>query len=333
MNNTASKQISDFKKLSPKSLFFNDCCAFLDKLPIEEKICIGCSGGSDSISLVYFFLAYYGHFAGNVTILHFNHNLRGEDSDEDENFVRNFCKTLGLEFISEKLDIRGLTISESVLRDKRYEFFGRQMRLLGAKIILLGQQKNDIAETMIMRLTRSSGSAGLSSPRPIAIIDGWQFRIRPLLSVKKEQIEEILSKIAQPWRTDNSNFSDDFFRNRVRNNVIPELQNAIPQYNVVDSLAESRKLLQEDDEALNYIAEQYFVSPGEVTLQTKNIYTLPRAIVRRILYNWLSEQKMSIQKNNFDQILAAICENKQIKISISTDKFLLLKGNLLRLTH
>lgn len=330
MNNSASKQILEFANLAPKQLFYKDCCDFLDKLPEDEKICIGCSGGSDSISLIYFLLSHYGNLAKNVTILHFNHNLRGEESDQDEIFVKHCADVLGLHFISEKLDTRGLNVSESALRDKRYEFFSRKMYDFGSKIILLGQQKNDIAETMLMRLTRSSGTGGLSSPRPIAIIDSWQVRIRPLLSIKKSQIEEILTKIGQSWRTDNSNFSNDFFRNRIRNNVIPEIQSSIPQYDVIDSFAESRKLLQEDDDALNLIANQYFDQATEQTLHTKNLSNLPRAIIRRVLHNWLSNKDIIVQKQNFEKILSAICEKKYIKISISIGKFLVLKGDLLR---
>lgn len=331
MNNLASQQILEFAKLAPKQLFHKDCCDFLDKLPENEKICVGCSGGSDSISLVYFLLSHYEIFSKNSTILHFNHNLRGEDSNKDEFFVKNLANLLGLNFISEKLDTHGLNISESSLRNKRYEFFSKNMTNIGSNVILLGQQKNDIAETMLMRLTRSSGTGGLSSPRPISVIDGWQVRIRPLLSIKKLQIEEILTKINQSWRIDNSNFSDDFFRNRIRNNVITELQSSIPQYDVIDSLAESRKLLQEDDDALNLISSQYFDKTAEQVLNTKNISTLPRAIIRRILHNWLLNKKITVQKQNFEKTLLAICEKKHTKISISTGKFLVFKNDSLRI--
>ena len=127
-----------------------------------DVICVACSGGCDSVFLVKYLLDNFKNIRSRLVLLHYKHNLRGEYSDGDEDFVRKFSIEKGLKFYSEKLAKVPVRVTEGVLRDHRNDFFSRAMRKFNSKILVTGYQKDDVAETLLMRLIRASGISGLS---------------------------------------------------------------------------------------------------------------------------------------------------------------------------
>jgi tRNA(Ile)-lysidine synthase len=313
--------LANIGKLSVK--FFEKSRAFsflsTDADISGRPVCIACSGGSDSVFLTLVFCAFFGkneRLAKGASILHLNHNLRGEESICDAKFVEQLAKYLGLNFMLGTLGQHGEKPSEGELRAMRYGFFSRQMRELGSNILLLGQQKNDAAETLIMRLTRASGLDGLLAPREIRRFADGTVRLRPLLTIKKDEIEDILRQCGVTWRVDSSNLSCDYFRNVVRNVVIRELQRAVPQYDVVSNIAVSRQELSEADDAIEDMANATIaVNGSSETLDTRIFCDKPVALVRRVLYNWLLSKGIGVKKSEFERLLRALIWRENIKIN------------------
>ncbi|MGH7935365.1 MAG: tRNA lysidine(34) synthetase TilS, partial [Candidatus Binataceae bacterium] len=161
-------------------------------------------------------------FDCRLVAAHLNHRLRAAESDRDESFVRELCAHLGIDLIVEHArDLRaGSANLEERARELRYAFFDRVADALGASHIALAHQADDQAETVLMRLLRGSGVAGLA-----AMDEAGPGRlIRPLLPLRRAEILAYLDAIGAAYVTDSSNLSSAPVRNRIRNQLIPLLE-------------------------------------------------------------------------------------------------------------
>ena len=194
-----------------------------------DVIVAGVSGGPDSMALLFALWDLREFYPGTeVIVSHVNHGLRGVESDEDAEFVRDTAQRLGFPFECVRVDTEGfrkkrkLSI-EDAARELRYGFFNDVLTKHSAQRIATAHTLNDQAETVIMRLIRGSGSQGLAGIRPsVGNI------IRPLINVTKHEAMEYLRSKGEPWREDSTNSSDEFLRNRVRNELIPLLESYNP---------------------------------------------------------------------------------------------------------
>src|SRR5271170_7326734 len=187
------------------------------------SIVIGLSGGGDSVALTSALLALRKRMGLKLAAAHLNHRLRGEESDRDEEFVRAMCARLGLELQVERAEglgaISGANLEERA-RDARREFLARAADRVGADFIALGHHRDDQAETVLMRLMRGAGAAGMA-----AMAERGPARlIRPMLSISRAEVREYLKGCAIPFVEDSSNSSRDFLRNRIRGELIPMLE-------------------------------------------------------------------------------------------------------------
>ena len=194
-----------------------------------DVIVAGVSGGSDSVALL-FALWDLREFYPDIDLIvsHVNHGLRGSESDEDAEFVRETAQRLDLSFECVRVDTEGFRKKhglslEDAARELRYRFFNDVLAKHSAQRIATAHTLNDQAETVIMRLIRGSGSQGLAGIRPsVGNI------IRPLINVTKLEAREYLRSKGVSWREDSTNSSDEFLRNRVRNELIPLLESYNP---------------------------------------------------------------------------------------------------------
>jgi len=125
------------------------------------------SGGADSLALLLILWADGpGRWGRKFVVLHFNHRLRGAAADADEKFCVNVCDALGVKCVVGRWQNPQRLASEADARVVRMEFFSREMSRRKARLLWLAHQQNDIAETMLMRLARGSGTGGLAAPRP-----------------------------------------------------------------------------------------------------------------------------------------------------------------------
>ena len=222
-----------------------------------DGIVVGISGGYDSVCLLHILFSISSDLNLKLYPVHINHMLRGEEALRDENFVKSFCLSLGLNLYVEKVDIakkaRQDKISiEEAGRNARYEVFSRVAKEKAAVKIAVAHSRNDQAETILMRIFRGTGLEGLK---------GIEYKrdniIRPLLDVDREQIESYVNENGIDAITDSSNLHTDYFRNRIRLNVLPEI-NSAAKINVTENLLRLSKIVVTDEDFLRYNAEIYY---------------------------------------------------------------------------
>ncbi|NLL82694.1 MAG: tRNA lysidine(34) synthetase TilS [Lentisphaerae bacterium] len=254
------------------------------------------SGGSDSMALLYLLHPLCRQRGVEITVLHFNHRLRGAASDGDEVFVRECCKKLGIAFtVGYAADLHspevrregGRVLSlEMAAREARHSFFRQQAQTLGLDGVALGHHCNDVSETLLLRLVRGSGAAGLGGMRPRAVINGVCY-LRPLLDCDSSELRLWLKGHNYTWREDATNNDVEFQRNMVRQKLMPTLRSLLGE-SLDRALARSAELLREDDAVLEALADEVVAgASGVATLQLAPLEGKPLAIRRRAVYGWL----------------------------------------------
>ncbi len=185
-----------------------------------SKIIVGVSGGPDSACLLNVFFILSKKYDFKLQIAHLNYRLRGQDSTDDENFVKELGKKYKLEVHilrpNKKLYVGNL---ESKLRDIRYEYFEKIRKELAFDFVAVAHNQNDQAETVLMRIIRGTGLNGLGAMRPKA-----ENIIRPLLNVGRTEIIAYLKENKLIYRIDKSNEETDFLRNKIRHKLLPYLK-------------------------------------------------------------------------------------------------------------
>ncbi|WP_024832762.1 tRNA lysidine(34) synthetase TilS [Ruminiclostridium josui] len=234
-----------------------------------EGVIVGISGGYDSVCLLHVLYSISKELGIKIYPVHINHMLRGEEALRDENFVRSFCSSLGLEVYVKHIDVAKKAKSEKTSleeagRNARYETFSIVAEEQGASKIAVAHSRNDQAETILMRICRGTGLEGLR---------GMEYKrdniIRPLLDVDRYQIEEYVKGMGIEAVTDSSNLHTDYFRNRIRLNVIPAINEASGA-DVTENLLRLSKIVVAEDDYLRYNSELYY---QKSVLSEKRMYT------------------------------------------------------------
>lgn len=269
---------------------------------------LSCSGGIDSLSAL---LLIHWHFPSrrdDMSVLHFNHLLRGEASHRDEQFVADIAAQLGLPFLSDSWGDRDADapVSEARAREARHAFFDRFLRGKGGGMVVLGHQQNDILETFMLRLARSSNVAGLAAPRPLHTFSDHKTYLRPLLGITRGELEGYFRGLGIPWREDLSNREGKYDRNRLRNEIIPDWQ-AATQYDLVRAAARVRQYMEEADEVIDrFLAASRYPDPDNNPARFPR-ESGPRGVLRRWLYQWLHRRELlkSASPARVDEMLDA----------------------------
>ena len=200
-----------------------------------DSVTAAVSGGADSVAMLCVLKDLSESLDFSLKAVHINHNLRGDESNRDELFVRNLCSELNIECDFYSVDVMSRALEKKIsielaARQARYEIFSE----IGGKIAT-AHTLCDRAETLIFNITRGSGLHGLRSIPPKR-----ENIIRPLIDCTREEIEQYLKLRAQEYVTDSTNLTDDYTRNKIRHNVIPQLQNINPAFlQAVSRLCES----------------------------------------------------------------------------------------------
>ncbi|MFH1413432.1 MAG: tRNA lysidine(34) synthetase TilS [Candidatus Omnitrophota bacterium] len=191
-----------------------------------DKIVIAVSGGPDSVALLYLLNSFRKDFRLTLHIAHLDHRLRS-NSLKDKEFVENLACKLSLPITCAQINPRALSIKgslEEIARNLRLDFLFKVAKKIKADKVALGHNLDDQAETVLMRILRGTGLFGLSGMLPKREISGCEV-IRPLIETKRKEIERYLKRKKIKARIDRSNFQDLYFRNRIRNQLIPLLEN------------------------------------------------------------------------------------------------------------
>ena len=270
-----------------------EALAFLKGLPVKQPVLVACSGGADSVFLVLALLAQLESATDRLHILHYNHGLRDEASAADEAFVGELAESLGVPFHRASYnspvpsnDKSPVPSDEHSLRSARYGWMGQIYDQLGAGALCLGHHADDLLESQLMALLSGSGPAGLAAPLPLKRFTGGQIRLRPLLGLRRRQIEKSLKSVGIPWREDESNSDETYTRNWIRHQLVPNLRVGIPQ-NIYAASALTQARMQENVDAIDHILKQQSLKlddPGK--LDIAKLSGQPRALLRRAIMAW-----------------------------------------------
>ncbi|WP_084604238.1 tRNA lysidine(34) synthetase TilS [Sporanaerobacter acetigenes] len=222
-----------------------------------DNVLVGVSGGPDSMALLYALLSIQTEISFSLYIAHVNHGVRGREADEDEKFVEKISGKLGIPFYSKKIDMEGYArehklSSEDAGRRLRYKFFREVLLSINGGKIAVAHNKNDQAETLIMRFFRGTGLDGLK---------GMEYRngdiIRPLLDISRNEIEDYILEKNINTRLDRTNLENIYNRNKIRLELIPYIvDNFNP--NIVDTLWRTSRTMSNDSEFLEEFSKERY---------------------------------------------------------------------------
>lgn len=195
---------------------------------VEYNVLVAVSGGADSVALLKALAeikkANETDASGLLIVAHFNHQLRGADSDGDADFVRQLAASLELEFRSGSAEHDSAASSENDLREQRYKFLVEAARKSNCRYIATAHHRDDQVETVLFRLFRGTGVGGLGGIPTARVVDESLTIIRPMLNVSKCEIESALGEWNQTWRIDVSNTASQYTRNFIRNEILPNVR-------------------------------------------------------------------------------------------------------------
>ena len=262
----------------------------LDK---NDNIILGVSGGADSVCLLYIMNELKSEYNLDITAVHINHMIR-ETAGRDEDFTRNLCEKLGIKFVSHKTDCPAISERDGISleeagRNERYRLFNETGEKEYGKDkykIAVAHHMDDLAETLIFNMARGTGINGLAS---VKCKSGNV--IRPLLCVTRAEIEECLYRAGAEYVNDETNFSDDYARNKIRHKIIPTM-NEITEKAVnhmascAGQLGEIEDYLREQTESIwvKYVRE----TENEVLISDSVLNEHP-ALVKRVIHRALTE--------------------------------------------
>lgn len=274
---------------------------------VGEKAVVAVSGGLDSIALLDIMDRLQPLLGIQLCVAHLDHQLRAE-SAADSDFVARQARARGLSCsrarrnVSEHARQHRLSL-ETAARQLRYQFLDEVALQMGAGKIVLGHHANDQAETLLLRLLRGSGSGGLGA---MAAVREERY-VRPLLGFERETLETYVRVAGLDYREDASNTDLRFLRNRVRHELIPQLQRYNP--NIVETLNRTARLLKEEDDYLDGVAGEALQAtvwqedipgsgPQKIILDASRLLGYHIAVQRRIVRTLL--QGLSASEGPFD---------------------------------
>ena len=211
-----------------------------------ERIGVAVSGGADSVALLRVLADLRPELGIGLAVLHFNHQLRGSESDDDEHFVASLAEGLGMELLSGRGDVastareRGWNL-EDAARRLRYAFFSSVVAAGQVAKVAVAHTADDQAETVLARLVRGTGPSGLAAIYPIK-----GYVVRPLLRIRRHELRAELKLISQPWREDSSNQDLRRLRSKLRHQILPVLEREL-QPNIVGHLGRLAQMAREDE--------------------------------------------------------------------------------------
>lgn len=227
------------------------------------------SGGPDSVALALALV----ELGSRPVVLHVDHGLRGEESREDAEFVQELCERLELVYEERRAKLEGGNLQEEARRE-RYRFAEQLADERGLSTIATGHTVDDVAETVVLNLARGAGLRGLSGIPPVR-----GRVVRPLIRHRRRDVLRYLEHLGQPYRTDPTNLTPKYARNRVRLEVMPVLEELYP--GAGENVARTASLLREDLEALEDLVAGLIRRRGEeVAVPLDELWRVPPALRR-----------------------------------------------------
>lgn len=307
-----------------------------DLIAPGEKIIVAVSGGADSVCLFDVLDKLKDELKITLSVCHYDHRMRGKDSRNDFIFVKKMATERGVEFIGGEAIKANLFKSEEDARNARYSFFEKILKEGRGDRVAIAHNKNDLAETFLIRLFRGSGMRGLRS------IPSWREKFtRPLLPISRKEIEQYLKKENLPFQTDNTNFTTDYTRNFIRIKIIPLILQVNP--NLIETISNNVASLDEDYDLLDKLTHEAYKkvlikeTGREITLSRKKWLSLHSSLevgVIRLAISKISSLEDITYKQIYDVIkMVQKGEGKKFKPLPHSLRLCLLSGNIVILVE
>jgi len=271
-----------------------------------QKVGVAVSGGADSVCLLHVLLELASRWDLELAVLHFNHRLRGVESQEDAEFVGRLAEESGLPFHLREADLPAAGNLEQAARVARLAFFREMIESRVVDRVAVGHTRFDQAETVLFRFLRGSGTAGLAGIRAVTI----EGVVRPLLEVGRDEVEQFLRERGIPWREDSTNASPQFARNRIRHSLLPQLAS---QWNprIRETLADTADWAQAEEaywavEIDRLAAGRLLEREGAILVKVEWLADLPLAARRRLVRRAIERAKGDTRGVDFHHVAAIL---------------------------
>lgn len=325
-----------------------------DPRPFEEKLAeawppsewrdvtvlVAVSGGADSVALLRGLAAIRKPGDGRILIAHFNHGLRGDESDADEAFVTRLCGQLDLSYeigraapTSGRSDSEPPETSEADAREWRYGFLQQTAANVGARFVATAHTADDQAETILHRVLRGTGVTGLAGIRPYRQLIAGVAIVRPMLSFRRTEVIDYLSEIEQDYSEDSTNADLRFTRNRLRHELLPQIAQRFNP-NVVEALTRLGSMAGDVqtllDELVAEMAERCITENlvDAVTIDCRTLRHANGFLVRHMLMSIWGEQgwpQQAMGYDKWDQVAELAVAEKPVKPGTK----IILPGNIM----
>ncbi len=318
----------------------NNVLAYCTKhslIPKKSTVVVGLSGGPDSVALLHMLHTSKDILQISLVAAHLDHQWR-EQSADDMRWCKQLCDSLQIPFVTTTIHTLELCkydngSQEALARHARRLFFKQVAASYGADSVALGHHADDHAETFFIRLLRGTSLSGLTGIKPT---DGMF--VHPLLGIKKRDILTYLEAHSLTFKTDETNSSDAYLRNRVRATVIPALHAADERFET--NFAKLLERLQETDEYLKHHTQELFDRMSVATdsgyaLNVTQYRTLHPTMQYRILMHWLCKHAVSfpVSRGFMKEIITFITKGTQKKHSITQTWSLVKTKTLVEIVH
>ena len=288
-----------------------------------SNICVAVSGGRDSMALINFIYTHMQEYGIVLSALNCDHKIRGEASTRDSRFVENWCSQRGIPLLKFVWDFDGAKTEQAARLWRRECYFKALAN--GANFVATAHHMNDNAETVLFNLARGSAIAGLAG-----ITDSDRI-IHPMICCTRAQIDGYISENNIPFVEDETNLSDGYTRNKIRHNILPELERAVP--GAVGNIFRLSRLAEEDEKYFNGIIEErkiFKITPFGAEISLCESVVFKRAALKAIRHfcrkDYTAEQLQNLyllangQKNKKFEFLGLTAYGGEGKIVITEGK-------------
>jgi len=253
----------------------------------EDKVLVALSGGPDSVCLLNILFELRREFNIEIAAAHVNHMLRGDEAFKDEEYARDMCNNLNIDFFSERIDINKISKERGIShelagREERYKYFHLISEKNGYNKIAIAHNSNDQAETVLMNMMRGSGIEGLCgirSKREGGII-------RPILCLSREEIERYCNINNLNPRIDKSNLENVYNRNKVRLDILPYMKKNFNK-DIIETINRMASLLQIDNDFMEKECNNYYkkfcTNHVDKLIISKEAFSIEKAILTRLI--------------------------------------------------